>query len=330
MKNIENIPEISIIVPVYNVEEYLQRCVESILAQTFDDFEIILVDDGSTDSSSELCDAFKEKDSRIRVLHKRNGGLSDARNKGIEISYGKYITFVDSDDWVAEDFLEVLYGLIKDYSADLSMCGHEVKKTFDYSRKKSRNIIEYSQSEFLKILFRVHSNRCEHYAWGKLYKREILDMKEQFPYKMYNEDVESTFKSVLKCKKIVETKYPCYFYYYNEKGISHNTFGENFLSLLQVWNRIVELFEANRPDMLYYADINRKRTYFTILLKSITYGNRESDKRYKKILKNIRKNLARNLIDLLRAPIVLNRKISMIIMVVFYDGIKKIYRMVEN
>ncbi|HEL7541574.1 TPA: glycosyltransferase, partial [Enterococcus faecalis] len=116
-------PKISIIVPVYNVEKYLEKCVRSILAQTFTDFELILVDDGSPDSSGAMCDQFAEQDERVKVIHKENGGLSDARNAGIEIATGEYLGFVDSDDYIADDMYELLYTNIVKEDADLSICG---------------------------------------------------------------------------------------------------------------------------------------------------------------------------------------------------------------
>lgn len=112
--------EISIIVPVYKVEPYLRKCVDSILAQTFTNFEVILVDDGSPDNSGKICDEYAIKDSRVRVIHKENGGLSSARNAGIDIARGKYLGFVDSDDYIAEDMYEVLYENLKFYDADIS------------------------------------------------------------------------------------------------------------------------------------------------------------------------------------------------------------------
>ncbi|MDU2552528.1 MAG: glycosyltransferase family 2 protein, partial [Staphylococcus epidermidis] len=113
--------EISIIVPVYNVENYLKKCVESILSQTFTDFELLLVDDGSTDSSGEMCDELKRLDERIKVIHKENGGLSSARNAGIDVAKGKYLTFVDSDDYIDTHMLEVLYKNMVHEDADLSI-----------------------------------------------------------------------------------------------------------------------------------------------------------------------------------------------------------------
>ena len=113
---------ISVIVPVYNVEKYLERCVKSIAAQTYKDLEILLIDDGSTDKSGEMCDDFQQTDSRIKAFHKQNGGLSDARNYGIEHSAGEFISFVDSDDYIDEKMLETLHRLITENDADLAVC----------------------------------------------------------------------------------------------------------------------------------------------------------------------------------------------------------------
>lgn len=332
MKNNERKPEISVVVPVYNVELYLIRCIKSILNQTYKNFEVILVDDGSTDASSKLCDEIKDRDNRVRVLHKLNGGLSDARNKGIHIASGKYITFVDSDDWIAENMLEVLYNLCINYSADIAVCGFEKKDTYDNNVVNSyqSNVIEYSQKQFLEVLLRVRSNRCVHYAWGKLYKKEVLDPVEHFPYGIYNEDVEAMFKSVFRSQKIVEITYPYYFYYYNVNGISHSVFGENFLSLTKVWDRVVQLFEIQKPEMVGYAIYNRERSDFTILVESIMYGNKETDIKYKEEIKNIRSNLWKNLIKLFKGPMVLNRKISAFIIALFYNQIRRIYRVIRH
>ena len=116
-------PIVSVIVPVFNVEKYLDKCIESLIKQKLKDIEIILVDDGSTDLSGKICDEWKTKDSRIQVIHKKNGGLSDARNVGVELAKGKYIGFVDSDDYVSDDMFQILYQNIEKENADISICG---------------------------------------------------------------------------------------------------------------------------------------------------------------------------------------------------------------
>ena len=132
----KTIPKISIIVPVYKVEKYLSRCIKSILRQTFTDFELILVDDGSPDKCPQMCDDWGKKDKRIRVIHKENGGLSSARNAGLRAARGEYIGFVDSDDWIACDMYEILYQLAKKYRADIT-CGGIERTNAGSVRKKN-------------------------------------------------------------------------------------------------------------------------------------------------------------------------------------------------
>ena len=169
-----NNPEISVIIPVYNGQSYISRCVESILRQTYEDYEILLIDDGSTDSSPIICDKYSTENSKIRVVHKENGGLSDARNMGIKESQGKYITFVDNDDWIEPQMLEKLHDAAKVHAADIVMCNHQMRYSGDDNKKEAQNENyfdkEYTQDEFLNILLRVNSNRCVHYACAKLYR----------------------------------------------------------------------------------------------------------------------------------------------------------------
>ena len=116
---------ISVVVPIYNVENYIKKCVDSILSQTYKNLEIILVDDGSPDNCPQICDEYAQKDNRIKVIHKENGGLSDARNAGIDISKGKFITFIDSDDYIEKDYVEVLYNSIKENASDMAIGSHK-------------------------------------------------------------------------------------------------------------------------------------------------------------------------------------------------------------
>ena len=133
-------PKISIIVPVYNVEKYIRRCLDSIAAQTFTDWECICVDDGTPDASGKICNEYAQKDSRFVVIHKENGGVSSARNAGLNVAKGEYVTFCDSDDWVEKEMLEVLYNTALETDADVVMGGHktadEYKKMFDESNPK--------------------------------------------------------------------------------------------------------------------------------------------------------------------------------------------------
>ncbi|MGU8908543.1 glycosyltransferase family 2 protein [Clostridium perfringens] len=168
----------SIIIPVYNVEKYLERCINSIINQTEKNIEIILVDDGSLDKSGNICDSFAKNDSRIVVIHKKNGGLSDARNKGLEISNGKYILFVDSDDWCEENFVEEICNIAELNSLDLVVCGYKINysnnnyiinKNFNFERKFC------GKKEISEAIINLDTNGMFNVVWNKLYKREIIE-----------------------------------------------------------------------------------------------------------------------------------------------------------
>lgn len=168
-------PKVSVILPVYNVKKYLDRCFESISSQTFTDFEVLAVDDGSTDGSGELCDEWAQKDKRIRVLHKQNGGLSDARNVGIDASCGEYITCIDSDDYVSTDYLETLLSLFQ-YAPGCTMvgAGHYVSRSsgdeLDYQSDKEVNIFTRREA-FVSVLYHGMVNVS---AWAKMYHKSLF------------------------------------------------------------------------------------------------------------------------------------------------------------
>lgn len=185
--------EISIIVPVYKVEKYLPKCLDSILAQTFSDFEVLLVDDGSPDSSGRIAEEYAERDSRIKVFHKENGGVSSARNYGLRHARGQYIAFCDSDDWVEADWLETLYQQMNTYSADLSVCGmlkeNEAGKIL-FSIEKDQIYVK-NKEEILLTLFKGDEyNKYQGWIFNKLYKRKII-MQHHISFKedvFYSED----------------------------------------------------------------------------------------------------------------------------------------------
>ena len=165
--------QISIIVPVYNVEKYLSRCIDSILNQTFDDFELILIDDGSPDHSGAICDDYAKKDNRILVIHKENGGLSDARNAGINIASGEYIMFVDSDDYISKDMCEILYQRIIKDKSDMALCSvRGVNEEGEEIEKGTFIVDDRLLEEKDKFLGLGEANACAYIvAWNKLFKK---------------------------------------------------------------------------------------------------------------------------------------------------------------
>ena len=181
--------EVSIIVPVYQVEKYIRQCVDSILAQTFTDFELILVDDGSKDRSGEICDEYAGMDERVKVVHKENGGLSDARNRGMDQAVGKYFMFVDSDDYIAPTMLESLYSSMRRENADIVVCNFRF--TFDNASEKSFSTEVKAEVLTGAEIFYDRKNERNYgiwtVAWNKLYKKETIG-KVRFRFGKYHED----------------------------------------------------------------------------------------------------------------------------------------------
>lgn len=220
---------ISVIVPVYKVEPYLRRCVDSILAQTYTNLEVILVDDGSPDNCGTICDEYASKDSRIKVIHKENGGLSSARNAGIEVATGQYIAFVDSDDWIDADMYEKLLNLLIEHNADVAEGGYRFyrpwktqNKTLDCPNTQQINV--YSERDLLQRFYfgpDVFGDIAV-MVWNKIYKACLLQ-RFRFCEGIVYEDAEFTPRVLHHCKKLV--KYDHSFYTYNirlEPGqISH-------------------------------------------------------------------------------------------------------------
>ena len=208
---------ISIIVPVYNVEEYLEKCVNSIINQTYKKIEIILVDDGSKDNSGKICDELKEKDSRIKVIHKQNGGLSDARNAGLQIANGEYIGFVDSDDYTEPDMFETLYNINKKYNSDISIVSfNEIYNGKIIGVRNSKKIEEMNKIEAMKEL--LIDTRIQSYAWNKLFKKELFEGIE-FPTNKNFEDIATTLLLFEKANKVVLFEEPKYNYVRRDNSI---------------------------------------------------------------------------------------------------------------
>lgn len=199
-------PKISIIVPVYKVEKYLHRCIDSILSQSFTDFELILVDDGSPDNCGKICDEYAQKDSRVRVFHKPNGGVSSARNLGLDKAQGKWVTFIDSDDYVESDYLQELYKSQTDNRVDYVLTLRIVDDVQEKSMIVCRN--EYSQ---LFSIFKIDNNG---YVIGKLYKTDIINgLHLRFNVNVHlGEDSMFALRYLLETKNVVLISSNKYFY----------------------------------------------------------------------------------------------------------------------
>ena len=220
---------ISVIVPVYNVAEYLDQCVESLVRQTYPHLEIILVDDGSTDRSGEICDRWAEKDKRISVKHKENGGLSDARNAGLSVARGRYIGFVDSDDWVAEDLFEQLLRACNGENAIIVACGYKRVYRDGVENYVLPDAVSLSREEALTTLFKGESFGVQ--AWAKLYSAELFE-GITYPVGRLFEDSFTTYKLFLKANRIVTVGGSLYFYRQRKSGITLTGFNEKKLDMI--------------------------------------------------------------------------------------------------
>lgn len=216
----KKLPEITVIVPVYNNEKYLKKCMDSIAAQTYDNYEVILINDGSTDGSGRLCDSFAEKDERISVIHQENRGLASSRKRGVDAAKGKYITFVDSDDYIAPHMLETLYNHISNF--DMVTCGFTVVQK-DGSQKTKRTF-EEGYVDFCSSKEAIYSffNRKYLYesAWGKLVRKGLYYRIDMCEGAVPGEEICTTLQLLQLSKRVRALSEPMYYYRQNEEGIS--------------------------------------------------------------------------------------------------------------
>lgn len=257
-------PKISIIIPVYQVEKYLERCLKSVIEQTFCNYECILVDDGSPDHSGEICDWYAEKEPRFTVIHKENGGLSSARNAALEVAVGEYICFLDSDDLLHPQALEIMLGMIITNDADMTAAklrefSDEVPCMDSYSEVKSDIL---TQEDFIDNLLPENFGKISVTACGKLYKKEVF-RSIRFPEGEIYEDLRIFLDVLLSCKIIAVLNTPLYYYYKNPASITrssylaHDRFGE-----FVVREKYIDFYcKLDQTEQMQYA-LNDYLTFF--------------------------------------------------------------------
>lgn len=247
---------VSIIVPVFNVEDYLRECVDSLICQSYKNIEILLIDDGSTDSSGHICDDYQKRDERIKVFHKKNGGLSDARNYGIDRIAGSYITFVDSDDYLSEYAIEIMLGVALKCGADLVFTKNAVRFNDGEKAILANNNLHdgttiFSKNEILEYSFYQKSNVTG--APGKLYASSIFQSGIRFPCGVYFEDLATTYKFIMLANRIAMVDSPLYAYRMRSNGIIHQKFSEKKLTCIQVTNNLYSDIKDEMPSALVSA-----------------------------------------------------------------------------
>lgn len=279
----ENMPQISIIVPVYKVEKYLERCIRSIVSQIYQNLEIILVDDGSPDKCGEICETFAQSDSRIKVYHKENGGLSDARNFGVERAHGEYIAFIDSDDYIAPNYIEYLFGLLNKHNADIACCcmTETDGDTADYRTNEDipKEQLLTGNEACRELLGNRHDVLVT--AWGKLYRSDIVK-KYVFPVGKINEDAATTCKYYYEADRVIVGNKCLYAYYQNPYGIMH-TKGDP-LNPDRIW-----AFEHRAEFFEEHNEKNLAKTAWNALFNHFVYCSIENQGRADHFIKTFAK-----------------------------------------
>lgn len=238
--------EISIIVPVYKVERYLNKCIDSILGQTFKDFELILVNDGSPDHCGKICDDYAAIDPRVKVIHKENGGLSSARNAGLKIARGKYIAFVDSDDFIHLNMYEILHSNAMKHSADIVICDYlEVNEDEVISSYEINYQFEEEQYTNIEALNALYGNKGVKFVvvWNKLFKRRLFDNLE-FEENKIHEDEFIAHQLLYKSSKITYLPLQLHYYIQRKSSITHARFNIKELDFIKSYKERVNFFMA--------------------------------------------------------------------------------------
>ena len=300
----QKLPLISVIIPVYNVEKYLKKCIDSVINQTYTNLEIILVSDTSPDNCEKICDDYAEKDSRIKVIHKEKNGLSAARNAGIDIASGKYIGFVDSDDYIALDMYELLYKNILKENADISACGF-----YDcfINRIPKKNKPQYIVVEKEKAIHEALVGDVRVNAWNKLYKSEIFD-DIRYPVGKIAEDAFIIIDILMKCRKVVYTSEQKYYYCRRENSLSAAASPAGSFGNIEAYRKNYDKINLNFPNLRAEALSAKCVAYFSTLDKIINFNDKNLYiKEEKEITDFLRKN---SFFLIFKAPVSLKRKVA--------------------
>lgn len=290
-------PLISVIIPVYNVERFLNRCLESVVNQTYKNLEILLIDDGSPDNCPVICDKWAVTDERIRVYHKKNGGLSDARNYGMKYAKGQYFAFVDSDDFIEKDMYEKMIHAILENDCKLACCGRYYYKEGKATPAFVQNSVKvYSDVEAFQEL--LDNGMIEEAAWDKLYARELWKGLE-YPIGEVNEDIVVAPEIIRRSGRIVHIGDPKYYYCYNGNSITKSDYKERNIVMLRHIDELRNYVQKNYPSLEHKVKvIEAKYAMNTMISILISVGgvkkNRNHYKEYKKRLKKSYAELVRS------------------------------------
>lgn len=263
--------QISVIISLYNVEDYMKKCVASVQKQTFSDLEIILVDDGSEDSTGAICDEFARRDSRISVIHKPNGGISTARNTGLKAAESEYVLFIDGDDYIAPDMIERLYGLLNKYEADMSVCG--AYNVYGRSRKPQCS----EREEFVcgsgqAFAYSLTGKKMVGSVCTRLMKRKLIE-DLQFPVGKVYEDIFFTILLMQRVRKVAVTTEPMYYYVHREGSITTMPYQKRDMDVVEACQEALDCIREKFPMYRKEAEFRLTWAYFTVLDRMLLTEN---------------------------------------------------------
>lgn len=308
---------VSVIIPVYKVEAYLKRCVDSVLNQTYKDIEVILVDDGSPDNCPAICDEYATLDSRVRVLHKPNGGLSSARNAALDSQIdGDFITFLDSDDWIENDTIDYCVGLLNNYKADV--VEYECVETREYKEhikqpKENLSIcdgdgilVEYLQREAYSVCM------C-------LFKKQLFD-GIRFREGKINEDIDCKYKVLQRCGKMIYSNQKKYFYFQAGDSISMGGLRRKDFDLYEAAEELNKLTQKSINEKIrFLGEVKKRRTAFSLLCKVSYYGIADKSLNKKELVKRLTTEHRKSVFVLLKSPMSLSRKVLAVLFALNYN-----------
>lgn len=281
-------PLISVIIPVYNVKKYIKKCILSVEKQSYSNLEIIIINDGSTDGSGEICDKMASFDTRIRVIHQENRGLSSARNRGLSNARGEFISFIDSDDYIHFDMISLLFGCLKENRGLLACCDFTSLEEFKINHQV--NPITLQQDEAISMILDHKGFKC--YAWNKLYKKDLFT-NIKFPEGKAYEDIITTYNLFKEVNFIMYIKQPLYHYTLRENSITNKNFSDSNYDLVNAINYLVGDVKKNYSN-LYFRVITGYMNYylcfFNSAILSCVYVKNE-EYQFKKIVKENLLNL---------------------------------------
>lgn len=312
-KNMYEKPLISVVLPIYNISGYLDKCMASVLNQTYSNLEIIMVDDGSTDECPAICDSYEEKDPRVVVYHKSNGGLSDARNYGIERANGLYITCIDPDDNVDLDYIEYLHMLVRKYNTKMAICQHRVYYNNGSLKENGTTGDEMIDTE--KCIERMlYHDVIDTSAWAKLYHKELF-LNVKYPKGKIFEDIATTYALMFQCKYIAVGYESKYNYIFHNDSIVTGKFKPNKLDLIEMTDKMGMDVLKKYPNLK--EAVLRRRVYARISTLNQMLNASGYDRERKEILNFIKSNRWQILSNK-KAP--KRDKIAIIILSISYRG----------